>query len=237
MGKELAIHSIYRATEGEGIHIGKPQIFVRFQGCNIGCVNCDSRETWDFIPANYSMAEVIAEVEKSARREFGKINRVSITGGDPLHPAFEKGLKQLIEQLKSRKYFINLEASGSRIVREVFDNVDFISFDIKTPSTGVETPIRNIIRLIKDYVSKSQIKSVIANDKDFFYVLALKERLEQDYSILLENWFLTPSYEPHLSYDASISQAIVKLNEDYGAPFRVVAQQHKWIYGTEDLRV
>ena len=40
------INSVYRATEGEGIFVGRVQIFVRFQGCNVKCINCDSKDTW-----------------------------------------------------------------------------------------------------------------------------------------------------------------------------------------------
>src|SRR6478736_4189203 len=81
MTTTLLINSIYRATEGEGIHIGIPQIFVRFQGCHVGCVNCDTKETWDFDPA-FTMAldEVMESIETLSQNI---IKRVSITGGDP----------------------------------------------------------------------------------------------------------------------------------------------------------
>ena len=48
MTEKHLINSIYRATEGEGVFVGRPQIFVRYQGCAIGCINCDSKDTWEF---------------------------------------------------------------------------------------------------------------------------------------------------------------------------------------------
>ncbi|MEX0799567.1 MAG: hypothetical protein WD025_08980, partial [Bacteriovoracaceae bacterium] len=66
MDDKLAINSIYMATEGEGIHVGTPQIFVRFQGCAIGCVNCDSKDTWEFLPGNKALETVLREVEELA---------------------------------------------------------------------------------------------------------------------------------------------------------------------------
>ena len=80
----LNLHSIYRATEGEGVFIGVPQIFVRFQGCAVGCVNCDSKETWDFEENRlFPIENVLTKISLLGGDE---INRVSITGGDPLHP-------------------------------------------------------------------------------------------------------------------------------------------------------
>jgi 7-carboxy-7-deazaguanine synthase len=102
----LLINSIYRATEGEGIHIGVPQIFVRFQGCHVGCVNCDTKETWDFDPAyTKSIDEVMEKIETLSQ---DIIKRISITGGDPLHPSHIPSLLNLINELKSRNYFINI---------------------------------------------------------------------------------------------------------------------------------
>ena len=59
------LNSIYPATEGEGVHIGTPQIFVRYQGCKVGCLNCDSRDTWAFRGGNIlTTAEVIEQLKE-----------------------------------------------------------------------------------------------------------------------------------------------------------------------------
>ena len=130
---DLTLNSIYAATEGEGIHIGKPQIFVRFQGCAIGCLNCDSKETWDFDGEKTSLESAVSQVEEIAGNYPHRLKRVSITGGDPLHPKLLPGVVAAAGELKKRGYYINIEASGSRVVDELFDIVNFISFDFKTP--------------------------------------------------------------------------------------------------------
>jgi 7-carboxy-7-deazaguanine synthase len=230
----LLINSIYRATEGEGIHVGTPQIFVRFQGCHIGCVNCDSKETWDFDPEfTISLDEVMEKVEVLSQ---DIIKRVSITGGDPLHPSHVPSLLKLINELKSRNYFINIEAAGTRIVPEVFDQVDFISFDFKTPSTKVKTSKDLLLRFASQYPEKSQIKAVIADKKDFestfdaFYFL-------KENSVKLPQWCLTPCYEPGENFPMARFQQVVQLNETFGTPFRVIGQQHKWVYGPDSKQV
>ena len=77
---KLILNSIYRATEGEGVHIGTPQVFVLL-GCHIGCVNCDSTDTWDFEDQlGMTMDKALVHHEKANK---GRVRRVSITGGDP----------------------------------------------------------------------------------------------------------------------------------------------------------
>ena len=99
MSKNYLINSIYRATEGEGIHLGTPQIFVRFQGCTIGCLNCDSMDTWEFEGFNSTLDEVWQRVWNESFD--GRIKRVSITGGDPLHPKHVPAVLELVTFLKN----------------------------------------------------------------------------------------------------------------------------------------
>ena len=83
----LSINSIYKATEGEGVHIGRPQVFVRFQGCFVGCVNCDSKDTWLFNDSDqgkWTLSKVLDEIWSLSGE--GSLSWISITGGDPLHP-------------------------------------------------------------------------------------------------------------------------------------------------------
>jgi 7-carboxy-7-deazaguanine synthase len=226
----MLINSIYRATEGEGIHIGIPQIFIRFQGCHVGCVNCDTKETWDFDPAfTKSLDEVMEKVEFLSQ---DIIKRVSITGGDPLHPSHIPALLVLINELKDRGYWINIEAAGTRIVKEVFDQVDFVSFDFKTPSTTVKTSRDLLLKFIEDYGNKAQIKAVVADKKDFestydafHFIKAAK--------MPSVPWCLTPCFEPGEEFPMNRFQQVVQLNESFGLPFRVIGQQHKWVYGSE----
>jgi len=226
----LLINSIYRATEGEGVHIGTPQIFVRFQGCHIGCVNCDTKETWEFDPA-YSMTldEVMERIEVLSQ---DVIKRVSITGGDPLHPSHIPSLLELVKELKNRDYFINIEAAGTRIVPEVFNMVDFISFDFKTPSTEVKTSKELLFKFVSEYGVKSQVKAVISDKKDFESAFDAYYFLKMN-GAEIPSWCLTPCYEPGETFPMARFQQVVQLNESFGMPFRVIGQQHKWVYGAE----
>lgn len=232
---KLNINAIYMATEGEGIHIGTAQIFVRFQGCAVGCINCDSKETWDFIDLTRSLESVIEEVEKLSKQKVSPIKRVSITGGDPLHPKNEAGVLALVKELRRRGYYINIEAAGTRVVDSIFTLVDFISFDFKTPSTHVITNMKVLTNFIRNYSDKAQIKSVISDKKDYEFTYNAFKEVEN----LLEAipWVLTPCFEPGEQFPGARFAMIMDLNHTYGAPFRVVGQQHKWVYGAEAKNV
>lgn len=226
----LLINSVYRATEGEGIHIGIPQIFVRFQGCHIGCVNCDSKETWDFDPSfSKSLDDVMEQVETLSQNV---IKRVSITGGDPLHPSHIPALLELIKELKTRGYFVNIEAAGTRIVKEVFDLVDFVSYDFKTPSTSVRTSKDLLLKFIQEYGHKAQIKAVVADKKDFESTYNAYHFVKDSFQGQVP-WCLTPCFEPGEEFPMNRFQQVVQLNENFGLPFRVIGQQHKWVYGSD----
>lgn len=229
----LRIHSIFRSTEGEGIHIGTPQVFVRFQGCAIACENCDSKETWDFTDDTMTMNEVLAKIEDLSGQGITRIQRVSITGGDPLHPKNADGALALARTLKKSGFYVNIEAAGTRVVNEIFDIIDFISFDFKTPSTGVKNNPKVLKSLCDQYSGKSQIKAVITDKKDFE---ATFDMLEQTLGSMDKQpdipWVLTPCYEPGEDFPADRFSKIVRMNEDFGAPFRVIGQQHKMIHGS-----
>lgn len=225
--ENLLINSIYKATEGEGVHIGTPQIFVRFQGCRVGCLNCDSMDTWSFDEGEFwHLDSVLEEIKKF------DLKRVSITGGDPLHPKNLDGVISLAKALKQRGYYVNIEASGTRVVDELFDLIDFISFDYKTPSTGVKTSMALIERLVAQYQGKYQIKSVIESHDDFIDCLEKKKTLDPQVP-----WILTPAYNFAEEFPEKRFQDILNWNELANAPFRVIGQQHKWVFGPKKKRV
>ena len=235
---QLGIHSIYMATEGEGVHIGTPQIFVRFQGCTVGCLNCDSKETWDFDGEPLALGSALELVEAESGKYPHRIKRVSITGGDPLHPKHTSGVEELGRELKKRGFFVNIEAAGTRVVDSIFDTIDFISFDFKTPSTGVKTSESLLKKVFTQYSKKAQIKSVIADKKDFEFVYDVFLRMQEDLDYkMAAPWILTPCYEPHEEFPKERFIEIINLNQEFGSPFRVIGQQHKWIHGPKKRNV
>ena len=78
----------------EGVYTGIPTIFIRFQGCTLGCVWCDTKYTWDHDKENfYTSEEVILKVGRYHKhKDF--LPMICITGGEPLEQPEQFG-KQL----------------------------------------------------------------------------------------------------------------------------------------------
>jgi 7-carboxy-7-deazaguanine synthase len=98
------VDEIFYSIQTEGVFAGRPAVFVRLLGCNLSCSFCDT-------PQDEKKA-VKMSAKKIVKRviELNK-NRglVVITGGEPLL----HNLVALIDRLKSKGYYIQLETNGS----------------------------------------------------------------------------------------------------------------------------
>lgn len=224
------INSIYRATEGEGIFLGMPQVFVRYQGCTVGCKNCDSKDTWSFRGGQVLTTQMV--IDKCLQEGFGNSRpRVSITGGDPLDPQHEKSVIELVVELKKLGAWVNIEAAGDKFNSEIFSLVDFISFDVKTPSTEVKVDEKILSKVIDCYFDKLQIKSVVFDRVDFDFIKSLQSKFEQKINERKVPWIITPVFNYGETFPMSRVEKIMEWNDFNGSSFRVISQQHKWIHG------
>lgn len=229
MNENLYINSIYKATEGEGLFVGTPQLFVRFQGCLIGCVNCDSKDTWSFDESSLSPFDnVVKEIQSHS-----PLKRISITGGDPLHPKNIPGVSKLIKELKPQGYWFNLEAAGTRVVEDLFELFDFISFDVKTPSTKVKFNEVVLEKMLLKFHHKMQVKGVVEDQKDFDFYQSVRSKFS-DYKT---TWVITPAFNNEEDLPFKRVDQILNWNQSLDNPFRVILQQHKVIYGADKKNV
>ena len=44
---ELPIMEYFYTIQGEGFYSGRAAFFIRTAGCDVGCVWCDVKESWD----------------------------------------------------------------------------------------------------------------------------------------------------------------------------------------------
>lgn len=230
------INSIYPSLEGEGILIGTPQVFVRFQGCTIGCQNCDSKYTWDFSNKYLFSFEQVVEKINFFLQKYS-LEAITITGGDPLHLKNQPCVQKIITTFPNKK--ISIEAAGNCVVKEIFNSVDFINFDYKTPSTKVKCNINHLIKTIENYSAKMQIKSVVENEKDFFFLLKERKKIENLFKEKKVCWAITPAYNNDETLEQFIEKTkkIIKWNFENNSYFQIICQQHKLIYGTQEYDV
>lgn len=100
----LPVMEHFYTIQGEGFHQGRAAYFIRLGGCDVGCVWCDVKESWDAAKhPGYSIDEIVSAVEKS------KTKLVVITGGEPLM----HNLDELTSLLQSKGFETNIETSGA----------------------------------------------------------------------------------------------------------------------------
>ena len=68
----------FYTLQGEGFHQGKAAYFIRLAGCDVGCVWCDVKESWD---ENLYTLQSIEEIVANAKKNPSRL--VVITGGEP----------------------------------------------------------------------------------------------------------------------------------------------------------
>jgi 7-carboxy-7-deazaguanine synthase len=100
----LPVMEHFYTIQGEGFYQGHAAYFIRLGGCDVGCVWCDVKESWDASAhPHYSIQSLIDEVKATPTKI------VVITGGEPLmHP-----LDELTDALHAAGLQTNIETSGS----------------------------------------------------------------------------------------------------------------------------
>lgn len=158
----LDVSEIFFSLNGEGLLMGVPTVFVRLSGCNLRCAWCDTEYAWGK-GSKKSVEEIVKEVEKA---DNGFCSWILLTGGEPLIQKID----QLVHPLR-KKYKIGIETNGS-LYKDVLKNCDFISVDIKPPSSGNPTEDMHSFRGIVDVIERKegQVKAVIADENDYAFV-------------------------------------------------------------------
>ncbi|WP_189403309.1 7-carboxy-7-deazaguanine synthase QueE [Alteromonas halophila] len=120
----LKINEMFETIQGEGAHTGIPSVFVRLQGCPVGCPWCDTKHTWTLDEAFLTTADQV--LNKSEENECffsveddelqtlfeqqGYVARhVVLTGGEPCM----YDLRRLTKVLHDAGFSTQIETSGT----------------------------------------------------------------------------------------------------------------------------
>jgi organic radical activating enzyme len=143
--KELPIMEYFYTIQGEGSYAGRAAFFIRLAGCDVGCVWCDVKESWN---ANehplLTIDFIIEEVVKSGA------NFLVITGGEPAM----YDLTELTKRLKELKLEIAIETSGTYAL---IGQIDWYCFSPKK----FKQPVQDA------YDKAAELKVIINHPSDF----------------------------------------------------------------------
>lgn len=158
----------FTSIQGEGVHSGVPSFFIRLAGCDVGCVWCDVKESWN--KEKHPLVSLNALVEAAVG---SGVKVVIVTGGEPtLHD-----LAPLTEALRNVGLRIHLETSGTQKLTGLFDWITFSPKKFKAP--------------LEEYFQLSnELKVVIFHKSDLTWSHEMAERMNEQ-----AQWFMQPEWE------------------------------------------
>jgi 7-carboxy-7-deazaguanine synthase len=134
----LPVMESFYSLQGEGFHQGKAAYFIRLAGCDVGCVWCDVKESWN---KDLHPELSIEELVKGAKTHPGRL--AVITGGEPAMYNLEK----LTKALRLEGFSTNIETSGSHPLTGMWDWICLSPKKFKPPLPGI-LPGANELKII-----------------------------------------------------------------------------------------
>lgn len=154
----------FYTLQGEGQHQGRAAYFVRLGGCDVGCVWCDVKESWDASMHPFMSVTEISNLIKQTPAEI-----VVITGGEPLM----HDLTALTHQLQLQGLRTHIETSGSSPLSGKWDCITLSPKKFKEPLPET-LPFAN------------ELKVVIFNKSDFTWAEKFAARVTPQCKLYLQ---------------------------------------------------
>jgi organic radical activating enzyme len=164
-GKTLPVMEHFYTIQGEGFHQGRAAYFVRLGGCDVGCVWCDVKESWDMnIHPKMSVEEIITAIKPNTDKGL-----VVITGGEPLM----HDLDELTSKLQDAGFETNIETSGSHPLSGTWNWICLSPKKFKAPLDEI-LPLAN------------ELKVVVYNKSDFEWAEKYAAMMNADCKLYLQ---------------------------------------------------
>lgn len=161
---KLPVMESFYTLQGEGYHAGKAAYFIRLGGCDVGCVWCDVKESWDAsMHPQFTIEEIVTEADKYNGR------MAVITGGEPLM----YDLDNLTIALKQAGFQTNIETSGVYAMSGIWDWVCFSPKKFKEPHESI-------------YPLANELKVIVYNKSDFAFAEKYANVVNEDCMLLLQ---------------------------------------------------
>lgn len=163
-GFVLPLMEAFYTIQGEGVYSGQPAYFIRLGGCDVGCVWCDVKDSWE--AGSWPLVEIDQIVAQAAAYP-GRL--AVITGGEPL--MYELG--PLTSRLKDQGFKINLETSGAHPFSGALDWICLSPKKFKAPVPEM-------------YAKADELKVVVFNKSDFDFARKESAKVAASCNLLLQ---------------------------------------------------
>ncbi|MBK7375220.1 MAG: radical SAM protein [Chitinophagaceae bacterium] len=128
----------FYTLQGEGYHQGKAAYFIRLGGCDVGCVWCDVKESWDAEKHPLlKIEDLLFNIEQT------RAKLVVVTGGEPLM----HNLDVLTAALQAKGFETNIETSGAHPLSGSWNWICLSPKKFKAPLPEI-LPLANELKVV-----------------------------------------------------------------------------------------
>ena len=142
---EFPVMEYFYSVQGEGVFAGQAAFFIRLGGCDVGCVWCDVKDSWD---ADKHPKLTVDFLLEEASKHPSRI--LILTGGEPAM----YDLRAFTEVFKEKGFRVHIETSGAYPLVGTFDWVTFSPKKFKAP-------------ISESAMLADELKVVVFNKSDF----------------------------------------------------------------------
>ncbi len=185
MKNNYKVNEIFQTIQGEGVHSGYAAIFIRLQGCDVGCAWCDTKHTWslkeedratlsqviDQSNTSSQWADATAEEILMAIKSLNYTAKlVIITGGEPCF----YDLRALTALLHQNNFQTQIETSGTYPIL-----VDDKSWVTVSPKVNMRAKKEVLLSALE---RANEIKHPVGTQKDIDQLDRLLESLDDKHN-------------------------------------------------------
>lgn len=171
----LPLMEHFYTLQGEGRFTGHASYFIRLGGCDVGCVWCDVKESWD---ASKHPLVPITEIVASVCSSGTKI--AVITGGEPMM----HNLDALTAMLRAKGIRTHVETSGAHPLSGTWDWICLSPKKFKAP-------------LDELIAAAHELKTVIYNKTDFAWAEQYAAKVSKECLLYLQpEWSKSAEMNP-----------------------------------------
>jgi organic radical activating enzyme len=152
---QIPLMEDFYSIQGEGFHTGRAAYFVRLAGCDVGCVWCDVKESWDVEAHPLVKISDIVNRIKASGTDF-----VVITGGEPAM----YDLTYLCNAIHELNIEIAIETSGAH---PIIGDIDWVCL----------SPKKFKLPLKENYLLANELKIIVFNRHDFKWANELIDKV------------------------------------------------------------
>jgi len=161
---ELPIMEDFYTIQGEGRYSGRAAYFVRLAGCDVGCVWCDVKESWNAELHPVQNLDDLMQKITASGADF-----CVITGGEPAL----YNLQGLVRRLKQNNIETAIETSGCYELKGEIDWYCFSPKKFKAPCDEA-------------YIKASELKVVISHPSDFEWAESHAAKVNKNCTLYLQ---------------------------------------------------